>query len=207
MSDSAYQTAAALLVRQLSSIAFNVLTKRRLFDKYERILGLESPHDAFRHRLAWELARYLQGARVEAMSDTQEELEEKAKASRHTLKILRNRLNRAHRPLEGNPEYQKAFTAAVFDRHELNNNKAPRSRPRNKFSAVFIERIADIFRSFTGEEPVIVNNRNQDNGGLFGEFLKELTRDSLCLARALEWDRSRLSANLARHARHRRPKK
>jgi len=205
VSDFANKEIAALLVRQLSSTVCNVLTKHRLFEEYERIIGIASPHHAFRKLLAWELARYLQGAWVEAMSDTRE-LEEKAKASRHKLKILRNGLNRAHRPLEGNPEYERAFTEAVFDRHYLGNNKAPRGRPRQEFTAIFVDRTAEIFRRFSGKDPVIINNRDQDNGGPFGEFLTALKRDTLTLAKALGWDQRRLSANLARYARHRRNK-
>jgi hypothetical protein len=197
-----YYRLSELLLQHTSSIVFNALTKSDSFDEYERIIGITSPHRDFRRRLAVEIARYIDGAWMEAMSPAGD-LKQKQKAAHHQLKITRNRLARARRPLMGNPDYDKAVVEAVYYRHELNKYKRPRGRVEKEFAAIFVQRAGDIFTSVTGERVSFINYGDQANGGAFGELLKAITRDTHQLAIALKLDRKRFSANLARYARHR----
>jgi hypothetical protein len=201
--ETIYDRVAALLSRQNSPIVFRALTRWGSFDEYEGLLGIASPNHDFRRRLAVEIARYIDGAWIEAMPPTGD-LEQKVKIARHKLKIIKNRLTRAKAPMIGNPDYKKAFVEHVYYQQELNIYKRPRGAVRKDSSANFAQRTAEIYTSVTGKEATIINNRDSDNGGLFGELLKKLTRDTLRLANALKVDPSRLSGNLARYARHRR---
>jgi hypothetical protein len=201
--DKVIYTFAAHLLRQHSSIVLKCLTRSGSFEEYERIIGVTSPHLEFRQRLAVEIARYVGGAWIEA-TPLEGDLKERAKKSQHRLKILKNRLVRTKQPLIGNPEYGRAFAECVYDRHQLNACKRPRGRTQKNFATLFVDRVAKIFIDVTGKPPTIVNNRQGDNGGVYGALLKELTRDTFQLAKVMDLTPSRLSATLGRVARQKR---
>ena len=147
-----------------------------------------------------EIARYIDGAWIEA-TPPEGDLKQKAKLSHHKLKILRNRLIRAKRPLVGSSEYCMAFAECVYDKYLLNANKRPRGRVTKQFADFFAKRVGQIFTAVTGRPATIQNSRHGDNTGPFGELLKELQIDISLLAKCLDTNRSRLSGNLARLAR------
>jgi hypothetical protein len=89
----------------------------------------------------------------------------------------------------------------------LNAHRRARGRARKDFAKIFEDRVAKIFVDVTGKPPTIVNNRDRDNGGLYGALLEVLTRNTNRLATLMKLDRSRLSANLGRVARQKRKKK
>jgi hypothetical protein len=196
---------SAALLKVRSSVVFKTLTKWGTFEKYEMIVGIAAPHSQFRQRLAVEIARYIDGAWIEA-TPPDGDLAQIAKASRHRLRITENRLTRSKRPLIGDAMFHRAFAERTYDQHRLNAHKRPRGRATKEFAAIFVERAAKIFTEVTGAPATIVNNRDGDNGGVFGRLLEEITRDTLDLASGLKLDRSRLSANLARLARQKRKK-
>jgi hypothetical protein len=195
---SIYERAAAILLRQMSSIVFKALTKSGSFDDYEQIIGIESPHADFRRRLSVEIARYIDGAWMQATCPTGD-LGQKVKAARHKLKISRNRLNK--RALTGSPDHDKAFYEWLYHKVEFDDHKLPRGRAKNEFAAFFVQRTAEIYAAITGREAVI-DNRDNDNGGPFGEFLQAITDDTHGIANALRLDRKHLSTSLARQARY-----
>ncbi len=196
---------SAALLKVRSSAVFKMLTTRGSFEKYEKIVGIVAPHSQFRQRLAVEIARYIDGAWIKS-TPSEGNLRQKAKQSYHRLKITKNRLVRAKEPTIGNPEYHAALAERTYDQHRLNEHKRPRGRVRKEFAAIFVGHAAKIFTDITGTPATIVNNRDGDNGGVFGRLLEEITRDTHQLANSMELDPSRLSANLARSARQKRKK-
>jgi hypothetical protein len=204
LSELVYEFATYML-GQHASVVRKCLTRSDSFEEYERLIGIASPHREFRERIAVEIARYIVGAWIES-TPPYGDLKEKAKKSHHRLKILRNRLVRTAQPLVGNSEYDRAFVECVYDSHQLNTYKRPRGRTRKDFAKIFEDRVATIFLDVTGKPPTIINNRDRDNGGLYGALLKVLDRDTNRLATFMKLDRSRLSATLGRVARLRRKK-
>jgi hypothetical protein len=193
---------SAALLKVRSSDVFKRLTTRGSFEKYEEIVGIAAPHFQFRQRLAVEIARYIDGAWIEA-TPPEGDLAQIAKASRHRLRITENRLTRSKRPLIGDAKFHRAFAERTYDQHRLNAHKRPRGRATKEFAAIFVERAAKIVSEITGN-PATIHNRDGDNGGLFGKLLDKITSDTLYLAKSMKLDRSRLSANLARLARQKR---
>jgi hypothetical protein len=77
---------SAFLLKQRSSVVLKCLTRSGSFEEYERIIGITSPHLEFRKRIAVEIARYIDGAWIEA-TPPWGDLKEKAKKSHHRLKF------------------------------------------------------------------------------------------------------------------------
>jgi hypothetical protein len=199
---SIYERAAALL-QETSSIVFKALTKSGSFAKYEQVIEVVSPHSEFRRQISIEIARYIDGAWIEATSPV-DDLKRKLKVARHTLKISRNRFSRANAPPVANPAHDNAFIEFLYYQQELNDHKLPRGRVQKESAAIFVRRAAEIFTRFTGRPATIINDRDGDNTGPFGELLKAIVSDTLCLTKALKLDPRRLSTNLARLARNKR---